>query len=355
MKNFLSQISMQDPILFPLSISIIIVVLAWIGGSLLVKALKNSIKKQPKLQKDKVIKLVKSPIKILIIVIALTFIYSYYKEQLNIEGGQFVFLLLVTSLTWLSIAIIKSIKHFVLSSYNITDANNLKARKIHTQMRVFERLLIFLVVFLGIGIALLSFSKVREIGVSLLASAGIAGIIIGFAAQKSLSLLLAGFQLAITQPIRLDDVVIIEGEWGWIEEITLTYVVVKIWDKRRLVVPINYFIEKPFQNWTRQTSEILGTVFIYVDYHFPVDKMRKAMDEILPQIPEWDGEVNVLQVTDSTEKTMELRALVSAQNSPKAWDLRVRLREELINFMQKEYPEYLPKARIEISKDKTTE
>jgi len=352
MKELLTETIKSENLLIPIILSILLIFLTWILGNFSVRILRKAIRRQHNGGIESVVKLLKTPIKLLLLVISLSFIHYYFKDKIDIEGGQTVFVLLVATITWLGIAIIRSIKHFVLSSYNIQDADNLKARKIHTQMRVFERLLIFLLIFIGLAVALLSFDKVREIGLSLLASAGIAGLIIGFAAQKSLSLLLAGFQIAITQPIRLDDVVIMEGEWGWIEEITLTYVVVRIWDKRRLVVPINYFIEKPFQNWTRQSADILGTVFIYVDYGFPVQKMREAMNRILPDIPEWDGEVNVLQVTDTTEKTMQLRALVSAKDSPKAWDLRVRLREELINFMQKEYPEYLPKARIDLKEVK---
>nr|WP_321406330.1 mechanosensitive ion channel domain-containing protein [uncultured Carboxylicivirga sp.] len=351
MKEFFTQNFKSEDLLLPIIFSILLLIAAWFAGVLLIRLLRKAIHREHNRVIEKVVKLVKTPIKLLTVVLAISLINYYFKDSIDINGGKIIFIILVFTITYLAIAIIRSIKHFILSSYNILDADNLKARKIHTQMRVFERLLIFLVTFIGMSVALLSFEKVREIGLSLLASAGIAGIIIGFAAQKSLSLLLAGFQIAITQPIRLDDVVIVEGEWGWIEEITLTYVVVRIWDKRRLIVPINYFIEKPFQNWTRQSADILGTVFIYVDYGFPVEKMREEMSRILPDIQEWDGEVNVLQVTDATEKTMELRALVSAKDSPKAWDLRVRLREELIQFMQREYPDYLPKARIEFEKE----
>jgi len=255
-------------------------------------------------------------------------------------------LLTIFLVTWLIINAIRSIRSILLRRYNLDTKDNLKARKMHTQLRVFERLLIAIVLVIAIGIALMSFDRIHKLGVSLLASAGIAGIIIGFAAQKSIGLILAGFQIAITQPIRLEDVVIVEEEWGWIEEITLTYVVVRIWDKRRLIVPINYFIEKPFQNWTRTTAEILGTVFIYVDYRFPVEKMREALTEILENTDLWDGQVNVLQVTDAKEHTLELRALVSAVDSPTAWDLRVLVREKLVEFVQKNYPEYLPQTRV---------
>ena len=269
--------------------------------------------------------------------------------------GIFIGILYTVVISWLIINAIRGIKFFVLAKYDISTKDNLKARKIHTQLSVLERMLIAIVVIISIAIVLMTIPEIRKIGQGLLASAGIAGIIIGFAAQRSIALILAGFQIAITQPIRLEDVVIVEGEWGWIEEITLTYVVVRIWDKRRLIVPINYFIEKSFQNWTRTTAEILGTVFIYVDYAFPVDKMREKLTEILSETDLWDGKVNVLQVTDTTDRTLELRALVSASDSPTAWDLRVHVREQLIKFVQKEYPQYLPKGRIKLADELTQE
>jgi small-conductance mechanosensitive channel len=172
------------------------------------------------------------------------------------------------------------------------------------------------------------------------------GIIIGFAAQRSIANLFAGVQLALTQPIRLDDVVIVEGEWGRIEEVTMTYVVVAIWDMRRLVVPLSYFIEKPFQNWTRVSSDILGTVFIYTDYNVPVNTLREELTRLLTQAALWNGEVNVLQVTDAKASMVELRALMSAKDSGTAFDLRVHVREKLIEFLQKNYPESLPKTRV---------
>lgn len=257
-------------------------------------------------------------------------------------------------ISWLIINAIRGIKVYVLAKYDITTKNNLKARKIHTQLSVLERMLIAIVILIAVAIILMTIPQIRKVGVSLLASAGIAGIIIGFAAQKSIALILAGFQIAVTQPIRLEDAVVLEGEWGWIEEITLTYVVVRIWDKRRLIVPITYFIEQPFQNWTRSSAEILGTVYIHVDYGFPVDEMRKKLTEILEQTNLWDKKVNVLQVTDSNERTVELRVLVSAQDSPTAWDLRVYVREQLIKFVQDEYPQFLPRERVDLKQEKLT-
>lgn len=202
---------------------------------------------------------------------------------------------------------------------------------------------------------MLTFENVRRLGAGLLTSAGIAGIIIGFAAQRSLANLLAGFQIAFTQPIRIDDVLIVENEWGKVEEITLTYVVVRIWDQRRLVLPIHYFIETPFQNWTRTTSELIGTVFIYTDYTLPLEPLREELNRILESSPLWDKRVSVLQVTNATERTMELRALVSARNAPDAWDLRCYVREKMIEFVKANYPECLPKTRASLVNDKGTE
>ena len=188
----------------------------------------------------------------------------------------------------------------------------------------------------------------RHVGTSILASAGIASVIIGFAAQRSLGTLVAGLQIAITQPIRIDDVVIVENEWGRIEEITLTYVVVRIWDLRRLVVPISYFLEKPFQNWTRVSAHLLGTVMLHVDYTVPLNVMREELDRILEQSKLWDHKVKVLQVTDTTDRTLELRALVSAGNASAAWDLRCEVREAMVDFLQRNYPECLPRTRAAV-------
>lgn len=303
----------------------------------------------------KIIRLISFPFICLVVLIAGSTLLpaTGLADELPFDTGIGLGIIYTIVIAWLSINVIRGIKVFVLAKYDISIKDNLKARKIHTQLSVLERMLIAIVVIISIGIILMTIPQIRKVGVSLLASAGIAGIIIGFAAQRSIALILAGFQIAITQPIRLEDAVIVEGEWGWIEEITLTYVVVRIWDKRRLIVPITYFIEKPFQNWTRTSAEIMGTVFIHVDYGFPVEEMRKKLTEILDQSDLWDGKVNVLQVTDLNDRTMELRALVSASDSPKAWDLRVHVREALIRFVQDEYPQFLPKGRIKF--DETSE
>lgn len=251
-------------------------------------------------------------------------------------------------MAWLAIRCAGIGREFVINAFDVKIKDNLKARKVHTQIRVIEQIFVTLIVFFAIAAVLMTFDKVRQLGVSLLASAGVLGIILGFAAQKSIATLFAGIQIALTQPIRVDDVVIVEGEWGWIEEITLTYVVVKIWDLRRLVVPITFFLEKPFQNWTRVSADILGTVFIYADYTVPVDVIRTELDRICKSSDLWDGNVCGLQVTNTTATTVEMRALVSAKDSPKAWDLRCLVREKLIDFLQKNYPLSLPRTRVAV-------
>ena len=259
---------------------------------------------------------------------------------------------IIFSVAWFLIILFKVFKNRMLKKYDVESSDNLKARKVYTQFMILENIIIFIIVILSIGIALMSFESIRSVGVSVLTSAGIAGIIIGLAAQKAIGTLLAGIQIAITQPIRLDDVVIVEGEWGWIEEINLTYVVVRVWDKRRLVVPTTYFIENIFQNWTRTSADILGTVYIYADYGLPFEAIRKEQTRLLNSTDLWDGNVNVMQVTNTTEKSVEIRVLVSAKDSPTAWDLRVYLREKLLEFIQKNYPEALPKTRISIDNSK---
>jgi small-conductance mechanosensitive channel len=265
-------------------------------------------------------------------------------ETFNMLGSVF----LIVSLAWTLIVVLRIIKWAFLEKYDTSQADNLRSRKFHTQFNILERIIIFLIIIIAIGLILMLFEDVRRIGISVFASAGIVGIIIGLAAQRAIAAVLAGLQIAITQPIRLDDVVIIENEWGRIEEIALTYVVVNIWDKRRLIVPSTWFFEKPFQNWTRTTSEILGTVFLYTDYHVSFDALREELTRLLKNTPLWDGKVNVLQVTDAKERSIEVRALMSAKDSGTAWDLRVFIREKLIEFLQKNYPESLPKTRVVI-------
>ena len=256
--------------------------------------------------------------------------------------------LTVMLLAWLATCAVRVVEEGVLRHFDASVKDNLTARRVHTQIKLFRQVVLLIIMIIAASVILMMFDQLRVIGVSLLASAGIAGMILGFSAQKVLGNLLAGIQIAITQPIRLGDVLIVENEWGWVEEITLTYVVVKIWDLRRLVIPISHFLEKPFQNWTRTSADILGTVFIYADYTIPIDKLREELTRILQSTDLWDGKVNGLQVTDAKEHTLELRALMSAADSPKAWDLRCLVREKLVTFVQEHYPQCLPKFRTEL-------
>jgi small-conductance mechanosensitive channel len=254
-------------------------------------------------------------------------------------------LFLIAALTWLAVRLSTAISEAVAARHPIDVTDNLAARRIQTQTRVLTRTLGSIAVLVGISFALLTFPGVRNIGASLLASAGIAGLVLGFAAKPILGNLLAGLQIAITQPIRIDDVVIVEGEFGKIEEINRSYVVVALWDQRRMVVPLQQFIEKPFQNWTRVTSQILGAVFIWVDYGTPLEALRQELKRVCEAAPEWDRRVAIIQVTDANERAMQLRALVSSADAARNWDLRCLVRERLIEFIRREYPASLPRLR----------
>ncbi len=258
---------------------------------------------------------------------------------------------IIIAVMWLIAKLVDIFSDVIISRFDITNSDNLRARKVYTQLKVLRRIVIIVLCFIGLASILMTFDKVRQLGTSLMASAGVIGIIVGVAAQKTLHTFLTGIQIAITQPIRIDDVVIVENEWGRIEEIALTYVTVRIWDQRRLIVPITYFIDQPFQNWTRVTADILGTVFIYVDYTIPVEEVRKKLSEIVEQSPLWDKRVCGLQVTNATERTVELRALVSAADASNAWDLRCFVREKLIDFIKTQYPDSLPKVRAQFEQD----
>lgn len=257
-------------------------------------------------------------------------------------------LLFIGIVAWILFQVVNAGAAIVLRRHRIDVRDNLQARAIHTQIIVLKKVAQTVIGIFTLASMLMVFDSARQLGASILASAGIAGIVVGLAAQRSLAMLLAGFQIALTQPIRVDDVVIVENEWGRIEDITLTYVVVRIWDLRRLVLPITYFIEQPFQNWTRASADILGTVFLHVDYTVPIEALRAELTRILTGSRFWDGKVNVLQVTDAKEHTLEIRALASAADASLAWDLRCEVREKLIDFMQRSFPESLPRVRASL-------
>ncbi|MAM33998.1 MAG: mechanosensitive ion channel protein MscS [Micavibrio sp.] len=291
-----------------------------------------------------------NPVKYLVIVTVLfTAVKQIEAEWVeNPAIGQGYTIVLIFLMAWLVFNLINAFGDLILKRFNIDIKDNLNARMVHTQIRVVSRLLKAIVAIIAVAAALMTFDEIRSLGVSLLASAGMASIVIGLAAQKTIGNFFTGLQIAITQPIRLGDAVVVEGEWGWIEEINLTYVVVKIWDWRRLVLPISYFVDNPFQNWTRRTASIIGTVSLYLDYSMPVEPLREELDKILEQTDLWSEDVKVVQVIDASEKTMHIRILVSAVDSPTAWDLRCFVREKMITFIQENYPEHLPKLRTEL-------
>jgi small-conductance mechanosensitive channel len=263
--------------------------------------------------------------------------------------GRVLSVSIIVLLGWIALVAVEIAAGLHLRRFRIDVEDNLMARKHVTQVRLLRRAVDTLVVIVTIAAALMIFDSVRQYGVSLFASAGAAGLVLGLAARPVLSNLIAGVQLALTQPIRIDDAVIVENEWGWIEEITSTYVVVRLWDWRRLVVPLAHFIEKPFQNWTRENASLIGSVMLYVDYRAPVESIRRKLEEFAKQSKLWDGKVVNLQVTDARERTIELRALVSARNAPQAWDLRCEIREKLIRFLRESHPDALPRARAEVA------
>jgi len=295
-----------------------------------------------------------SPLKFFLVLVILRILFKLVEVTLPdafVQFGSSLFtVLFIAATAWIIIGIVRAGEDMLLQYLDLGSQDNLRARKMYTQMIVFGRLASIAIGILAFSLILLNFEQFRRIGTGLLASVGVAGIIIGLAAQRTVGTLLAGVQLAISQPIRLDDVLVVEGEWGRVEEITFTYVVVRIWDSRRLILPTTYFLEKPFQNWTRVSSDLLGTVYLYLDYGVPLEELRDKLHEFLEASPNWDGRVWGLQVTNCSEKAMEVRALMSAKNSGSAWDLRCEIREKLLEYLRSNYPDSLPRIRLEEEK-----
>lgn len=333
---------------FPLVAFIAILVVLYFIYRYVFKLIKNRVSRSNNKLDNFIIELFKIPALWLLYWVLFKVFSHFYLSDLSIFPclEHINTLLIIFSVTWILLKIIKAGEYYFLQKFDINSDNNLNARKNITQIKVFKGIANSMIIIIAISISLLTFQQARTIGVSLLTSAGIVGIIVGFAAQKSIGLILAGIQIAITQPIRLDDVVIVEGEWGRIEEITITYVIVKIWDERRLVLPITWFLENPFQNWTRSTADILGTVYLKVDYSFPVESLRAALPDMVKNNPNWDGKVLNVQVTDTNDRTKELRVLLSSSDSSKNWDLRTQMREKVIDFINDNYPETFAKIRI---------
>ena len=262
-------------------------------------------------------------------------------------------LLLIAALTWLLIEAVRGVADGIITLHPADVADNLEARRIQTQTRVLSRTVMGVMFVAGVAFMLMTFPGARQLGASLLASAGVVGLVAGIAARSVFSNLIAGLQIALAQPIRIDDVLIVQGEWGRVEEITGTNVVLRIWDQRRLIIPLQWFIENPFQNWTRSSAEILGTVFLWVDYTLPLEPLRREAQRVCESSPDWDGRLCKVQVTDASERGMQLRVLVSSASSGQNWELRCLVREALIDFIQREHPQALPRLRAEIDDDRT--
>jgi small-conductance mechanosensitive channel len=258
-------------------------------------------------------------------------------------------LLMIAAITWLAASAVQGVAAGVIALHPSDVVDNLHARRVQTQTRVLARIATSAILLTGLAFVLMTFPRARQLGTSLLASAGVAGLVVGIAARSVFSNLLAGLQIALAQPIRLDDVLIVEGEWGRVEEITATYVVLKIWDERRLIIPLQWFIEHPFQNWTRNEAAMLGSVFLWVDYTLPVEPLRKEAQRLCEAQKTWDRRVCVVQVTEASEQCMQLRILVSSASSGDNFDLRCALREGLIDYLQREFPTALPRWRASVN------
>ncbi len=296
-----------------------------------------------------------APLHLIVPLLGVQAVWTAASDELLWMAGlrHITLLLIIGAFTWLGMRVVLAIQKVIIHHHPVNVADNLNARRIQTQTKVLVQTLSFFVLLFGAAAMLITFPAARQFGTSILASAGLAGLAVGFAAKPVLGNLIAGLQIAFTQPIRLDDVVIVANEWGRVEEITGTYVVVKVWDERRLIVPLQWFIENPFQNWTRTTSDLIGSVFFWMDYSVPIDPLRGELERLVKEVPElWDGRVSGLQVTETTENSVQIRVLVSSSDSGKNFDLRCYVREKMISFIAQNYPEGLPKLRATVSEEK---
>ena len=296
---------------------------------------------------DHIVLRVDRPLRVLLPVAGLLILWQFVPDDVRGLAAveHFTEVLAIACVTWAVSAAIRGLADGVVAKHPADVDDNLHARRVHTQTRVLARTANGVVYVAGLAFILMTFPRARQFGASLLASAGVAGLILGIAARSVFGNLIAGLQIAMAQPLRIDDVLIVQGEWGRVEEITSTYVVLRLWDQRRLIVPLQWFIENPFQNWTRKGAELLGTVFLWVDYALPVDPLREEAKRLCAAAPEWDGRVCGVQVTDASERSMQLRILVSSRDSGTNFDLRCKVREGLIAFVAANHPEGLPRLR----------
>ncbi|WP_083519057.1 mechanosensitive ion channel family protein [Bradyrhizobium jicamae] len=284
-----------------------------------------------------------------LVAVALVLPLAPLNDVLREQLRHFFVVAVIALIGWITVRAVDMGAARYLQRFRLDTDENFLARKHVTQVRVFKRVIDTLIILIAISTALMTFESVKQYGVSLFASAGAAGLIVGLAARPLLSNLIAGVQIAITQPIRIEDAVIIENEWGWVEDIASTYVVVRLWDWRRMVVPLSYFIERPFQNWTRDTQSLIGAIAFHVDYCTDVSRIRQRLEQAVRESKLWDGAVVNLQVIEASPRAIELRALVSARSAPQSWDLRCEIREKLLAFIREEMPEAFPRERAMVS------
>lgn len=298
---------------------------------------------------NNIIKLVRRPTLLFSILVSIKLLIelSEFDGRIMTILTQSTTVLVIICTTWLAIRILKVAKIIVFEKIEASVVDTDKLQKTKTQIEILEKIIVFFLVTLSIFGVLMSFEFVRRVGVSFFASAGVAGIIVGLAAQKLITTIISGIQVAIAQPIRINDAVIVENEWGVVEEINLTYVVVRLWDLRRMVLPTTYFIDKPFQNWTRESPQLVAHIFLYLDYSIPVEDIRKEFMRLLKGNELWDKEISAIHVSNTTDKTIELRGIFSVHDAGDAWDLKAYMRENLISYIQKKYPDGLPKLRLE--------
>ncbi len=290
---------------------------------------------------------IKNGVRYTFLVLSLPFILASFPIYPQVQDviNKVIQIVIIWTIAWLLMQVISALEKATLQRLKNSLSEDFHARRVYTQIRVFKRIIIFIILLLAFAATAMTFDNVRELGTSILASAGLATVILGFAAQKTLGNLFVGVQIAITQPIRINDLVSIEGELGTVEEITLSHVILRIWDLRRLVIPISYFIDKPFQNLSRTSTELLSPIFFYTDYNLPVEAIRQAFMNILQQSPLWDGKVAKLQVVDTQGNILKVRAVASVRNSSDAWDLKCEILEKLTAFIVKNHPDSLPKTR----------
>jgi len=255
----------------------------------------------------------------------------------------------IAAFTWLAIGLLEMVHAIIVARLPQDFQDNVRARRIRTQVYLLRQIIIWLLVFIGFAAILMTFPSIRNLGAGLFASAGVAGLVLGMAARPTLGNLIAGIQIALTEPIRIDDAVVVEGQSGRVIEVNTTYVVIRMWDLRHLMVPISHFIEKSFENSSRYSSDMIGAVYLQMDYSVPVEDLRRQYTNILQSSPLWDGKTNLVEVTDFKENTVEIRFLMSTASSSALFDLRCYVREKMLNYLQREHSESLPRIRSEVA------